>query len=164
MSKFYTNFYRRGNNVFVRGYENGKRFQDKIWYEPSLFVSTNKETDYTNIQGEAVDEVVQNSMGDARKFFQKYEGVNGFDICVFSVFVSGNKKGWFVPDLILEPFTILITSNKNVVTSAVKVCIKFIHYLYYIIILPKSKVLTVHTFDVILNACPLHVNNLIQLC
>ena len=81
MSKFYTNFYRRGNNVFVRGYEDGKRFQDKIWYEPSLFVSTNKETDYTNIQGESVDEVVQNSMGDARKFFQKYEGVNGFDIC-----------------------------------------------------------------------------------
>lgn len=79
--KFYTNFYRRGNYVYVRGYKDGKRFRDKIWYKPSLYISTNKDTDYTNIKGEPVDAVVQESMGDARQFFQKYDGVENFEIC-----------------------------------------------------------------------------------
>jgi DNA polymerase elongation subunit (family B) len=81
MSKFYTNFYQRGNNVYIRGYKDGKRFREKIWYKPSLFISTNKDTEFKNIKGEPVDAVVQESMGDARKFFQKYDGVSNFEVC-----------------------------------------------------------------------------------
>ena len=104
MKKFYTHFYRKGNNVFVRGYEDGKRFQDKIWYEPSLFVSTNNETEYKNIKGEPVEEVKQDSMGDARKFFQKYEGVQGFEICGTNLYeyacINERFDNSYDPDLI----------------------------------------------------------------
>ena len=78
--RFYTNFYRKGNYVYVRGYDEGKRFTDKHWYKPALFVSTNKDSEYKTIHGQNVNAVKQDSMGEARKFLQKYDGVTGFEI------------------------------------------------------------------------------------
>ena len=104
MMKFYTNFYRRGNSVYVRGYEDGKRFKDKIWYEPTLFVSTNKDTEYTNIKGEPLEAIKQDSMGDARKFYQKYDGIENFEVCGTNLYeyvhINETFDNSYDPDLI----------------------------------------------------------------
>lgn len=51
MDKFYTAVDRIGRYINVRGYQNGKPFQEKHEYSPTLFVPTNKETGYTDIYG-----------------------------------------------------------------------------------------------------------------
>ena len=78
--KFYTNFYRKGNYVYVRGYNEGKRFDDKLWYKPTLYVSTNKDSEYKNIHGKPVESVKQDSMSAARQFYKKYDDVDNFEI------------------------------------------------------------------------------------
>jgi DNA polymerase elongation subunit (family B) len=104
MDKFYTNFYLRGNYVYVRGYEGGKRFQDKIWYKPSLYISTNKDTEFKTISGEDVDEVRHSSIKEARDFVRKYEHVDGFDIYGSNLYdyacVNENFDKSYDPDLI----------------------------------------------------------------
>ena len=116
MSKFYTNFYQRGNNVYVRGYEDGKRFRDKIWYKPSLFISTNKDTKFTDIKGEPLEEVVQQSMGDARNFFKKYEGITNFQVCgtnqyAYSYINEKFDNSFVQEDIVVVNFDIEVASG-----------------------------------------------------
>ena len=42
MSKFYTHFTRRGNNILEIGYENGKKYAKKVGYNPTVYMSTDK--------------------------------------------------------------------------------------------------------------------------
>ena len=42
MSKFYTHFTRRGNNILEIGYENGKKYAKKVGYYPTVYMSTDK--------------------------------------------------------------------------------------------------------------------------
>ena len=79
--KFYTNFHTYDGKVYVRGYDNGERFRDKIRYKPTLFIPTKKvETEWTNIHGKNVEPVKMDSIYEAKQFFKKYEGFSGFDI------------------------------------------------------------------------------------
>ena len=78
--RFYTNTYARGDFVYIRGYDNGKRFMDKIRYSPTFFVPSKKESKYTTIHGEYVEPIEQGSIRDARDFMKKYEDVEGFTI------------------------------------------------------------------------------------
>ena len=41
--KFYTHFSKLGNHILVRGYSNGKRFNDKVEYNPVLYVPANNQ-------------------------------------------------------------------------------------------------------------------------
>ena len=43
MSNFYTSVERFGNTILWRGYENGRRFERKVKYEPTLFLTTQKQ-------------------------------------------------------------------------------------------------------------------------
>ena len=48
--KFYTNFFRYGNRIFVRGYSNGKQFTDKVEYNPVLYFPTKEETNFKTLK------------------------------------------------------------------------------------------------------------------
>ena len=76
--KFYTNFIRNGNFIYVRGYKNGKRFVDKIEYNPTLYLPSQKPTDYRTLDGKYVSPVLQGSMRDAGDFIRQYEDVDNF--------------------------------------------------------------------------------------
>jgi len=78
--KFYTHFTRYGNQILVRGYRNGKRFADKIEYNPVLYLPSRTPTDYKTIEGNYVSPVSQGTMQDASDFVRKYEGVENFRI------------------------------------------------------------------------------------
>jgi len=78
--KFYTNFSRYGNQILVRGYNNGKRHIDKINYDPTLYIPSKEKTEFKTLSGEFVSPVRQGSMSNANEFIKRYEDVDNFSI------------------------------------------------------------------------------------
>lgn len=64
--KFYTSVEQSGNNILVRGYVNGKQFQDKIQFNPTLFLPTPKESEWKTLDGKNVRSVKQGTIRDAK--------------------------------------------------------------------------------------------------
>ena len=77
---FYTSVGRYGNNILYRGFEEGKRVAKKIPYMPTLYVSSDKETGWNNIQNQPVKPICFDTMRDAGDFIKKYEEVDNFPI------------------------------------------------------------------------------------
>jgi len=79
--RFYTNAALRGNFIFLRGYEDGRRVSTKIPYNPYLFVPSRKaDPEYRTISGAMVDKVEFGSIKEAREFTKTYDEVSGFEI------------------------------------------------------------------------------------
>jgi len=79
--QFYTHVFPFGNRMFVRGYENGRPFQSKLDYYPTLYVSSKKQdSEWRTLDGRVVDEVKPGLVKEAREFVKRYEDVQGFDI------------------------------------------------------------------------------------
>lgn len=79
--RFYTNAFVRGNNIYHRGYEDGRRVSSKIPYKPYLFVpSDSPEAEYRTIAGKKVGKLEFDCIRDARDHLKTYEGVSGVDI------------------------------------------------------------------------------------
>ncbi len=80
MNKFYTWFgYERGK-VRVRGYNNGRRFDETIAYKPRLFIDSKEETKIHSLNGQAVEEIKFEKIHDAREFASQYKDVKNFHI------------------------------------------------------------------------------------
>ena len=77
--KFYTHFSKLGNNILVRGYNNGKRFSDKIEYNPTLYLQS-KDGEYRTLDGQSLAPVSQGTMRDATEFMKRYEDVDNFKV------------------------------------------------------------------------------------
>ena len=86
-SKFYTYVSQVKNDILLRGYENGKRIQERIHYKPYLFVPTPRDAQYHTIDGKGVGKVDFESMGDARDFLKQYKDVHGTAVYGMSNFV-----------------------------------------------------------------------------
>ena len=78
--RFYTNVQLIGNQFLVRGVENGKRFETRDEFFPTLFVKTKKDSKYRTLSGDKVEPVKPGTVRDCREFYSKYEGVDGFEI------------------------------------------------------------------------------------
>ena len=78
--KFYTNIQLVGNNVLVRGYEDGKRVMFKDEFQPTLFVNSNRESKYKTLEGDNLEPIIPGSIRDCREFYKKYDGVDNFKI------------------------------------------------------------------------------------
>jgi DNA polymerase elongation subunit (family B) len=69
-----------GNKFLVRGYENGEHVMFKEEYSPTLFVKSNKQTNYKTLEGEYVESIQPGTVRDCREFYKKYDGVENFKI------------------------------------------------------------------------------------
>jgi DNA polymerase elongation subunit (family B) len=78
--RFYTNVQMIGNQFLVRGYENGKHLMFKEEYSPTLFVKSNKPTNYKTLEGEHVESIQPGNVRDCREFYKRYDGVENFKI------------------------------------------------------------------------------------
>ena len=78
--RFYTNVQLIGNQFLVRGVENGKRFETRDEFFPTLFVKSKKESKYRTLGGEHVEPVNPGTVKDCREFYKKYDEVDGFSI------------------------------------------------------------------------------------
>ena len=87
--RFYTNIQVLGNDVLVRGYEDGKPVMFREEFYPTLFVKTKNETKYKTLEGDPVEPIQPGNIRDCREFFRKYEDVEGFKI--FGIEINRNK-------------------------------------------------------------------------
>jgi DNA polymerase elongation subunit (family B) len=78
--RFYTNIQVLGNDVLVRGYENGQKVMFREEFYPTLFVKSKAQTKYKTLEGEHVEPIQPGNIRDCREFFRKYEDVEGFKI------------------------------------------------------------------------------------
>ena len=85
--RFYTNIQMVGNQILVRGYENGERIENREIYHPTLFVSSKKKTEYKTLSGESVEPVKPGTIRETRDFINKYDGVEGFKVFGFERFI-----------------------------------------------------------------------------
>lgn len=90
MSKFYTSVEKVGNNILWNGYENGKRFNRKIPFQPTLFIPTKDENSkYKSLIGSyPIKPRKFENMTEARDFVEKYKDVSGFSIYGTGDFVT----------------------------------------------------------------------------
>ena len=78
--EFYTSVHPIGDRIFIRGVENGKRYQRKLDFSPTLYVTSKKPSKWKTLEGTFVDEVNPGSIKDTREYIKRYEGVQGFDV------------------------------------------------------------------------------------
>ncbi len=78
--KFYTSVEQSGNNILVRGYDHGKRFQDKVQFDPTLFLPSPKKEEWKTLDGKNVRPVKQGSIRDAKQFIEDHKDIDDFKI------------------------------------------------------------------------------------
>jgi DNA polymerase elongation subunit (family B) len=78
--KWYTSVKQIGNNIYVRGYDNGEHYKDKIEYYPTFFVRSKNPTEYKTLQGQYVAPVNPGTIKECRNWLDQYKEVEGFDI------------------------------------------------------------------------------------
>tara|TARA_B100001250_G_scaffold152326_1_gene130785 strand:- start:452 stop:892 length:441 start_codon:yes stop_codon:yes gene_type:complete len=69
-----------GDNFLVRGYDSGEYFQFREKYNPTLFVSSNKKTNYQTLDGDYVEKIKPGSVRESRDFIKQYEYVDNFKV------------------------------------------------------------------------------------
>ena len=92
MSNFYTSVERFGNNILWRGYENGRRFERKAKFCPTLFVggkSKDQDTKYRSLtSNRPMSPVKMDSMKEAKDWIEQYKDVHGFEIAGSTNYVA----------------------------------------------------------------------------
>jgi DNA polymerase elongation subunit (family B) len=78
--KFYKNIEQVGNKILIRAHENGTDVMYREEFRPSLFVSSNKQSDYKSLDGRNLRRVQPGTIADCRQFVQQYEDVEEFEI------------------------------------------------------------------------------------
>ena len=78
--RFYTNVQMVGNQMLVRGYENGRTFINRENFQPTLYVPSKKRSKYKTLSGDPVEPVNPGSIKETRDFIKKYDGLEGFEI------------------------------------------------------------------------------------
>ena len=77
---FYTNVYSRKNHIYFRGIKDGKRFSERLPFQPSLFVRTGKESKFKPLFGENLERIKFDSVFEAKDFVRHYREVSNFPI------------------------------------------------------------------------------------
>ena len=76
---FYTNVTLRGKNILLRGVDkDGNRFKRELEFTPTLFVPSNKKSEYTTLDGTYVEPIQPGNINECRDFIKRYENVDGF--------------------------------------------------------------------------------------
>jgi len=91
MSKFYTSVERFANNILWRGYEDGKRFERKVKFSPTLFISNKRgtETKYKSLtNGRPLAPIKMDTMREAKDWIEQYKDVHGMQIAGSTNYVA----------------------------------------------------------------------------
>ena len=78
--RFYTHSVVRGNNVLIRGYDNGRRFVDRVPYRPTVYIPSRKRGEFKTIDGQYVESFEPGTIKDTREFYEKYDDVENFKV------------------------------------------------------------------------------------
>jgi DNA polymerase elongation subunit (family B) len=78
--RFYTSAHLYSNQVLERGFENGKRFDDRINYEPTLHIPTKHDSEFKTLDGTNVQPIKPGTIKDCREFISRYKNTSNFDV------------------------------------------------------------------------------------
>jgi DNA polymerase elongation subunit (family B) len=70
---------RAGDSILVRGYENGRRIQQRIDYRPYIFIAS-PDGEYKTLSGLRAKKFYPGSMSEARQYIEAYKDVAGHHI------------------------------------------------------------------------------------
>ena len=73
---FYKNVIVHRGKLLIRGVLNGKEYQEKLDFCPTLYVLSNEQTEYKTLQGQNLKPIRLNSIADARRFKREVETQN----------------------------------------------------------------------------------------
>lgn len=79
----YTSVYQRGNYLYVRDVDNGKRRKYKVDFQPTLWITsgrTNQQTDWRDLNGTPVFTIQPGTIQDCREYSKKYSEVQNVTI------------------------------------------------------------------------------------
>lgn len=107
---FYTNVSRYGNTLLYRGFENGKRVHKKIKYKPTLYVQTNRPTQWKALNGTPVAPVPFDSMREAKDWIDVNRDVAGRSIFGNTRHISAFINDAFPGDIEFDRNLINVTS------------------------------------------------------
>jgi len=141
MRNYFTNVLVYGNNIYYRGVKNGVRHREKINYSPTLFVPSNKKSEWKSLHNEPVEPMKFGSIREARDFIKKYKDVNNFkiygndrfeypfisqnnpeeiidwnysDLCIANIDIEvGSENGFPEPKTASEPITAITIKFSN---------------------------------------------------
>lgn len=80
MASYYTSVNRYGNNILLRGFQNGQRIEKRVHFCPTLFVASDKDTGWKTLYGQNVAPKYFDSMRDAGDFVRQFEGIDNFHV------------------------------------------------------------------------------------
>lgn len=78
--KFYTSVNQYGNNILVRGVNNGKMVQERIPFKPTLFVKSKEQGKHKSLYGESLQPIKFENINDAKDYVSRYKDVENFPI------------------------------------------------------------------------------------
>ena len=78
--KFYTNVQLLGDNILYRGYDGAEQITVKEPFSPTMFVKSNKKTNYKTLDGHYVKSIKFNSPKEAKEFISKYASMENFSV------------------------------------------------------------------------------------
>lgn len=78
--EFYTSAHSVGDKILVRGYENGRPYNRRIEFNPTMYVNSKNPSKWKTLDGQYVEEVKPGSIRDTRDFVKRYDGVAGFNV------------------------------------------------------------------------------------
>ena len=110
MSQFYTNVNLVGNNLLYIGYEYGQRIQRKFKFSPTLYVVSNKPTNWKTLDGRYAKPIQFDTVGEARDFKDKYKDVEGFGVHGYDRFLYQYISSEFANEVDYDIKTLKITS------------------------------------------------------
>ena len=77
MSDFYINVIQHGNQLLVREFDNGKRVNRRVPFQPTLYVSSQRKSKWKTLSGSNVEPVKFKSIKDARNFLNMHQDTPG---------------------------------------------------------------------------------------
>lgn len=83
---FYTHVHQHWDKIHVRGYDNGRRFNDEVEYRPYMF-EEHPDGQFKTIDGRPVRKIPFSSISAARKYNKLFEGVENKTIYGLSNFL-----------------------------------------------------------------------------
>jgi len=78
MTKFYTHFHKWGNNIYIRGYEDGRRFNEKVdshTWQPYVYFPVKTESPYKTLDGVNVKPFHFDDIKSAREKLSQWDQI-----------------------------------------------------------------------------------------
>lgn len=78
--KFYTHVHKAFDKIFVRGYDDGRRFKEQVDYRPHIFINSPTDVGYKTLDGRSVAKFFPGSMRDTVAHIEMYKDVAGHEV------------------------------------------------------------------------------------